>query len=97
MTIDFNACDDRPSLFKLRYCVGFLLPFFSKIGTPRFRRFVVDILPWKNLHEIRDVFDVMYDTSKEILDAKKQALKEDGEESPAEGNDLMSILCECLA
>ncbi|KAF5316586.1 hypothetical protein D9619_006513 [Psilocybe cf. subviscida] len=58
--------------------------------TPGFRRFVVDMLPWKNLHEIRDVFDVMYETSKEILDAKKRALRDEG--SSTEGNDIMSIL-----
>ncbi|TFK29227.1 cytochrome P450 [Coprinopsis marcescibilis] len=73
----------------------FILPYTANVGTPRLRRFVVDLLPWKKLHYIRDLIDVMHNTSLEIYTAKKRAL-EQGDEALAEqigmGKDIMSIL-----
>lgn len=67
----------------------------EKIGTPAFRRFMVDICPWKALHEARDIVDIMYETSLEIYAEKKQALA-DGDEALSvkvgQGKDIMSIL-----
>ncbi|KAF8956301.1 cytochrome P450 [Flammula alnicola] len=67
----------------------------SRIGPPEFRRFFVDILPWKNLREVRDIVDVLYNTSVEIFESKKKALAE-GDEALANqiglGKDIMSIL-----
>jgi hypothetical protein len=78
--------------------VAFLLLPLSKIGTASFRRFMVDITPWKDLHTLRDIVDVIYKTSMEIYESKKKAL-EDGDEALARqvgrGKDIMSILCEC--
>jgi hypothetical protein len=66
-----------------------------KIGTPKFRRFVMNLLPWKNLHKMRDVIDVLSNTSAEIFEEKKKAL-EKGDKTVTkqfdEGNDIMSIL-----
>jgi hypothetical protein len=66
-----------------------------KIGTPKFRRFVMNLLPWKNLHEMRDIVDVLTNTSVEIFEEKKKAL-EKGDTTVTqqieEGNDIMSIL-----
>ena len=74
----------------------YLLTRCMKFGTPKFRRFIMDILPWKNLHEIRDIVDVLHNTSVEIFEAKKKALEE-GDEAVAQqigrGQDIMSILC----
>ncbi|KAF8966234.1 cytochrome P450 [Flammula alnicola] len=84
-----------PTLSKMRIALALLLLPFSRIGTPRFQRFVIDILPWKNLHEIRDISDVLYNTSVEIFESKKKALAE-GDEALAnqigQGKDIMSIL-----
>lgn len=67
----------------------------EKIGTPAFRRFLVDICPWKALHEARDIVDIMHETSLEIYAEKKQALA-DGDEALSakvgQGKDIMSIL-----
>jgi hypothetical protein len=66
-----------------------------KIGTPKFRRFVMNLLPWKDLHKMRDIVDVLTNTSAEIFEEKKKAL-EKGDEAVSkqidEGNDIMSIL-----
>jgi len=55
----------------------------------------MDILPWKNLHVLRDIVDVIEHTSVKIFEEKKKALEE-GDEAAAqkisEAKDIMSIL-----
>ncbi|KAF8966256.1 cytochrome P450 [Flammula alnicola] len=84
-----------PTFAKMAFSSTYLLAPLSKIGTPKFQRFVIDILPWKNLHEVRDVVDVLHNTSVEIFESKKKALVE-GDEALAhqigQGKDIMSIL-----
>ena len=67
----------------------------SKIGTPQFRRFIIDVLPWKNMHDVRDIVDAMHKTSLEIFESKKRALL-DGDDVVArqigQGKDIMSML-----
>ena len=76
---------------------AYLLLPLSKVGTPKFRRWIVDSIPHKNLHAVRDIVDVIYNTSVEIFEGKKKAL-EDGDEALASqvgrGKDIMSILSE---
>lgn len=71
------------------------MPMAMKIGTPKLRRMVLDFLPWKNAHELRDISDIMEHTTLELYEAKKKALAE-GDESVrrqiAQGNDIISIL-----
>ncbi|KAF8962739.1 cytochrome P450 [Flammula alnicola] len=77
-----------PSTFKF----FFLRTYFL---STLFRRFVVDLLPWKSLHDLRDIIDVLHNTSVEIFESKKKALKE-GDEAVAtqigQGKDILSIL-----
>jgi len=90
---------DRPQSYKWLFSRTYLLPTLIKIGSPRFRRFVVDVLPWKSLHELRDLSDVLYETSMEILESKKAALKAGDEaikQQVGEGKDILSILSACL-
>jgi len=66
-----------------------------KLGTPKFRRFTLDLIPWKPLHQLRDISDVIHNTAVEIVNSKKRAL-EDGDEAVAsqigQGKDILSIL-----
>ncbi|KAG6815225.1 hypothetical protein H0H93_010515 [Arthromyces matolae] len=84
-----------PAMSKMFIEAEYLLPTLTKIGTPRFRRWLVDLVPYKSLHEIRDIVDIWDATSTEILEGKKQALRE-GDEALAkqvgQAKDLMSIL-----
>ncbi|KAF8202143.1 cytochrome P450 [Pholiota molesta] len=84
-----------PTLSKLRYTNTYLMPTLSTIGPAWFRRWVIDTLPWKNAHEVRDIVDVLYKTSVEIFESKKAALA-DGDEAVANqigrGKDIMSVL-----
>ena len=78
----------------MKISAAYLLPICVKIGTPKFRRFILDILPWKNLHNLRDIIDVFHKTSVEIFEAKKKVLEEEGEDASQQGHgkDIMSIL-----
>ena len=87
----------RPTVIHVAFLRAYLLVPALKIGSPNFRRFVVDLLPWKILHDVRDIVDLMYNTSVEIFNSKKKALA-DGDEVLAtqigRGKDIMSILSE---
>ncbi|KAF5327121.1 hypothetical protein D9619_004725 [Psilocybe cf. subviscida] len=81
--------------YKLRFAGPLLAPTLRKIGSAKFRRFVVDMFPWKGLHDLRDIIDVMDQTSKEIYAEKIQALEAGDEAISAkigQGKDIMSIL-----
>ncbi|KIM41638.1 hypothetical protein M413DRAFT_152589 [Hebeloma cylindrosporum] len=83
-----------PVSFKLAFHRMYLSPLV-RIGSPKFRRFILDIIPWKTLHQLRDISDVIHGTSVEIINSKKRALEE-GDEAVArqigEGKDILSIL-----
>ncbi|KAG5653018.1 hypothetical protein H0H81_002711 [Sphagnurus paluster] len=86
--------DYVPILSSLVFYREYILATLMKIGSPRFQRFVVDIIPWKKIHQLRDMVDAMHRTSVDIFEAKKKAL-EKGEgafEARGGGKDIMSIL-----
>lgn len=72
-----------------------LLPIVVKIGTAKFRRRVVELIPLENVQRMRQISDVMYKQSVQIFADKKAAL-ERGDEALkheiGEGRDIMSIL-----
>ncbi|KAG5641071.1 hypothetical protein DXG03_006073, partial [Asterophora parasitica] len=73
----------------------YLLPTFVNIGTPRFRRFVVNVLPWKSIRRMRDMINNMDATVTHIFEEKKRALAEGDEvlkTKVGEAKDIMSIL-----
>ncbi|KAJ7157698.1 cytochrome P450, partial [Mycena crocata] len=83
-----------PVLSKMPLVFPFV-PFVVKIGTPAFRRWVLDMLPSKSLHRLRDMVDLMNDTAKEILAGKKAALESgdfESQERMETGTDIISIL-----
>ncbi|KAF5339400.1 hypothetical protein D9611_009907 [Ephemerocybe angulata] len=76
-------------------CRFTIMPIIHNWGSRRFQRAVVDFLPWKALHEVRDMVDVMHSTSVEIFEKTKQAIKEGGiaaSERVGGGKDIMSVL-----
>ena len=69
---------------------------FAKIGTPRFRRAIVDLIPSESVVRLRDIIDTFRETSVEILEAKKEALRRGDQALAAQigqGKDIISILC----
>ncbi|KAF8640256.1 hypothetical protein AX16_010151 [Volvariella volvacea WC 439] len=87
-----------PTSFKLFPLRSYVLPWAVKLGTPELRRSIVNLLPWDTLHKLRDMIDIMHETSVEIIEGKKKALRE-GDEAVARqighGKDIISILCKC--
>ncbi|KAF6748132.1 cytochrome P450 [Ephemerocybe angulata] len=82
------------NLFESLLARVFIWPWVVNIGSPSFQRAVVNALPWKGLHDVRDMIDVMHTTSVEIFEATKRSL-EKGEDLSAKiggGKDIMSIL-----
>ncbi|KAJ3774512.1 cytochrome P450 [Lentinula raphanica] len=84
-----------PVLTRLQFWRMNILPHVSRIGTASFRRFIVNILPWENLHHLRDMIDYMHLIAEDIYRNKKRAF-EIGDEAVARqigrGKDLISIL-----
>jgi hypothetical protein len=77
-----------------------LLPTLVKLGPPRFRRFLVNLLPFKIIRRLRNTIDIMHNTSVEILQAKRRALQEGDEaveKQIGRGRDIMSILSKQLS
>ena len=83
-------------MVKLFFVGTVLVPPLSKIGTPKFRRSVVELIPWKAVQDFIEVVDVIYNSSVEIFESKKKALAggDDASRQMAQGKDIMSILCE---
>jgi cytochrome P450 len=84
-----------PISFKFVFPRTYILSTLVKIGSPRFQRWVIGLLPWKTLHQLRDIVDILHNTSVEIFESKKRALAE-GDEAVAaqigQGKDILSIL-----
>jgi len=79
----------------MRFLRSYILAPLTKVGTAKFRRFVVDAFPWKDLHELRDHVDVLHQTSVEIIESKRAALAAGDEalrEQVGQGKDILSIL-----
>ncbi|KAJ7336312.1 cytochrome P450 [Mycena albidolilacea] len=60
---------------KMALAARYILPWAVTIGSPKFRRFIVGIVPWKNLHDVRDILDTLYSTAVHIYNSKKAALE----------------------
>ncbi|KAJ3969864.1 cytochrome P450 [Lentinula raphanica] len=84
-----------PLLTPMMFWQIYVLPLVSKIGPPSLRRFIINIVPWKNLHQMRDIADYMYQVATEIFDEKKRKLVA-GDEAVknqiGKGKDVISVL-----
>ena len=89
----------RPLSSKSSFLYSVLKPIASKIGTPRFRRAIVDLIPSEIIRKLRDIVVILYNTSVEILEIKKEALRGGDQALAAQigkGKDIISILCKDL-
>ncbi len=68
---------------------------YPKSGQPEFRRWIVDAVPYNNLHAVRDIVTSYMIPQSRYLKAKKAAL-DNGDETLSKqvgrGKDIMSIL-----
>ncbi|KAJ3517338.1 hypothetical protein NLJ89_g559 [Agrocybe chaxingu] len=90
-----RSISPSPLSFSMIFPRMYLSSVIVRLGPPKFRRFLVDIIPWKTMHRLRDVVDVLHNTSVEIFESKKKALEEGDEAVNAQlsqGNDILSTL-----
>ncbi|KIK56922.1 hypothetical protein GYMLUDRAFT_776852 [Collybiopsis luxurians FD-317 M1] len=85
-----------PSMIKLAMPLMYILPLMLKLGIPaNIRIFIMNITPWKALHDVRDMVNYMYALSVEVYEEKKRALAA-GDEAVVnqigKGKDLLSVL-----
>ncbi|KAL1663457.1 cytochrome P450 [Schizophyllum commune] len=83
------------AVFKLIFWRTYVLPEVYKLGPAWFRRGVVDLIPWRSLHDIRDKVDLIWNSSKEVYTQKKAALLAGDEavsQQISQGKDIMSLL-----
>lgn len=75
------------------------LPLLIKIGSPAFRRFVLELLPFEATKTMLRITNIMDATSRRIFKGKKDALAK-GDEAVknqiGQGKDIMSILRELV-
>ncbi|KAJ3522922.1 hypothetical protein NMY22_g11675 [Coprinellus aureogranulatus] len=80
---------------RLNIAQQYILPYVHNIGTPRFRKWVVDVLPWKPLRDMMDIVKVLQTAADEVVGTKKAAMNEKGgglEKQVGQGKDIISIL-----
>ena len=78
-----------PALFRVSL-IRQLAPFISRLGSPAFRRKLVEITPNATVQKIKMMSDVMYDTAKNILRIKKDTFY--AHEQTHDPKDIISIL-----
>ncbi|KAJ8521037.1 hypothetical protein ONZ45_g2214 [Pleurotus djamor] len=84
----------QPTLFGMIIVRNFL-PWVVKVGPPSFRRWLLNVVPWERLHQVRDMSDFMHNTSVEIWRSKKAAMEKGDAavlDQIGQGKDIMSIL-----
>ncbi|KAJ3929248.1 MAG: cytochrome P450 [Lentinula lateritia] len=93
-----NMMDDVPKhkySTVIKDLVTYLLPLFIKVLPTNVRTFLMNITPWKTLHDVRDMVNYMHELSVEIYEEKKRAFEE-GDEAVVrqigKGKDLLSIM-----
>ncbi|KAI0359964.1 cytochrome P450 [Trametes cingulata] len=73
----------------------FFLPFVHYLGPPRFRRWLLELVPHKGVQRLKGIVDIMHSRSVELYREKKAAALR-GDESLSDrvagGKDVMSVL-----
>ena len=73
-----------------------MLPMLKKLGPPRFRRWLLDMVPMQQVQRVKEIVDILDQNTREIFFGKRAALEAGDaavKEQVANGNDIMSILC----
>ncbi|KAJ3783409.1 cytochrome P450 [Lentinula aff. detonsa] len=87
--------DFIPVLTRLAFARFYILPLTIKLFPTRVRVFLMNAIPWKALHDVRDMVNYMHQLSVDIYKEKKRALEE-GDEAVirqiGKGKDLLSIM-----
>jgi len=83
-----------PTLLDFALLIG-TLPYITKIGSPRFRRFMLEKISSKRIQSIKEKIDIMEQTSEKIYRTKLAALQQGGEALDKQiggSKDIISLL-----
>lgn len=69
-----------------------LTPFVTRIGSPSFRRFLLNFVPIRAVQKLKEMSDVMENTCKDILRQKRESIELN---EIGDGKDIMSLLRTC--
>ena len=76
-----------------------VLPYLTKLGTPKFRQTALGMFPHGIVAELRDTINTMANASTQVLNDKSSAL-EKGDEAmenmAGKGKDILSVLSKWL-
>ncbi|TFK20710.1 cytochrome P450 [Coprinopsis marcescibilis] len=80
-----------PVGMKLLWARFFVIPFVQRwnLGGKRLQRFVVDVFGWDSVQQLKDIADLIHETSKEILAARQKAMEAGAE---LEGKDILALI-----
>ena len=84
----------RPVTFKLALMFP-LLPHALRIGSAGFRRFILNIIPSKTLHQVRDMVDILEHNTRSLIKAKKEAVSRGDLDVKDDPKDIISLLRPC--
>lgn len=79
------------------FCSFVVFPLATKFNCPRVKRYIVDHIPMQRVQEIKDLVDIMHNTSLDIIKVKRDSLNSSDPKVLAEimeKNDIISILSE---
>ena len=93
-----EICYLSPSLVPL--ALGrILLPRLVQIGSPQFRKLIVNLLPFQSVQNLRQIVSIMDMAARRIITERKEALRS-GEDAVlqqiGEGKDILSRLREYI-
>ena len=87
----------RPNLVKLTFYRE-IVPYLIKIGTPMFRRKVLNLWPDESVKNVVRIVDTMEEQATEIYNARKREVLEDSissdDSQSKKGKDILSTLRE---
>ena len=69
-----------------------LTPFVTRLGSPSFRRFLLNFVPIQAVQKLKEMSDTMEMTCKDILREKRESRKLESGDGNGDGKDIMSIL-----
>ena len=88
----------RPTLSRLGVYFE-IIPYLVKIGTPTFRRKVLDLWPEEGVKKVVQIVDTMEKQATAVYDARKKEVFEDdanANETQKKGKNILSTLRESL-
>ncbi|KIK58241.1 hypothetical protein GYMLUDRAFT_700611 [Collybiopsis luxurians FD-317 M1] len=84
-----------PALVKVSLGRFYIVPLAIKVLPVSLCKLIMNVTPWKTLHDVRDMLNYMWTLSVKIYEDKKRALEE-GDEAVSkqigQGKDLLSIM-----